>query len=256
MGYYDIDDILAEDQQIPCTTQFDFVGLSHLDESSVAPIGSRKRKQKRDVLPEGSRLKLPLWAVEKWGELNFIRTRLPKLHCRRSREQLVSDPASADLRARGERYVQAGILVCDWTEHCMQKIAERESAPRSSGTIRSSTLSRAVNAEMQREIVELRNTLREVYTGARLRQSLDWSLSSVGQDVSHFTRRLTVLEKKLFEIGLDAAKARYEWKISGSKKIPVSKIMKRWNWSRPRVVSPESLTKENGRPAFTDAVSS
>ena len=255
MGYYDIDDILAEDQQIPCTTLFDFDGLSYLDEAALSrpSTGSRKRKKKLDVLPEDSTLKLPLWAIRKWSELNFVRMRLPKPYGRKSRERLVSDPASADLRARGERYVQAGILVCDWTEHCMRKVAEDASASSSSSS-RISAISRAVNAELQREVAELRNTLREVYTGARLRQSLDWSLSSVGQDVSHFTRRLTVLEKRLFEVGLDAAKARYDWKNTGSKKIPVSKIMKRWNWSRPHVVSPDSSYKENSRPALANAV--
>jgi hypothetical protein len=92
--YYDIDDILAQEELIPCTTLFDF---SHL-----APLDPDARHDKH-YLPEGSRIKLPLWAMEKWAMLGFIRLSLPRHYGRKARERLEADPADADLRYVLER---------------------------------------------------------------------------------------------------------------------------------------------------------
>ena len=49
-------------------------------------------------LPEGSRIKLPLWSVDKWSQLGFVRLGLPRHFGRAARERLVADPSVADLR--------------------------------------------------------------------------------------------------------------------------------------------------------------
>jgi hypothetical protein len=88
-SYYDIDAILAEEELIPCATLFDFSHLAHLDADSPSDKG---------FLPEGSRLKLPIWAMEKWAMLGFVRLSLPRHYGRKARERLEADPGDADLR--------------------------------------------------------------------------------------------------------------------------------------------------------------
>lgn len=89
-GYYDIDAILAEEELIPCTTNFDFAHLGHLD-----PDQHLSGKQH---LPEGSRIKLPLWALKKWSSLNYVNMGFPRHYQRKARERLAAAPSEVDLR--------------------------------------------------------------------------------------------------------------------------------------------------------------
>jgi GINS complex subunit 3 len=88
-SYYDLDAILAEEELIPCTTLFDFSHLAHLDPDA---------RSKTSYLQENSRIKMPLWAVEKWAMLGFVRLSLPRHYGRKARERLEADPGDADLR--------------------------------------------------------------------------------------------------------------------------------------------------------------
>ena len=96
-SYYDIDAILAEEELIPCTTLFEFSHLADLD-----PDGIHHREQEygenSKYLPENSRIKIPLWAVEKWATLGFVRLQLPRHYGRRARERYDADPGDANLR--------------------------------------------------------------------------------------------------------------------------------------------------------------
>ena len=104
-SYYDIDAILAEEELVPCTTLFEFSHLADLD-----PDGVHHRQQKHPnddendygessaYLPENSRIKIPLWAVEKWATLGFVRLQLPRHYGRRARERYDADPGDANLR--------------------------------------------------------------------------------------------------------------------------------------------------------------
>ena len=87
-SYYDIDTILAEEELVPCSTLFDFSYLSHLDPDLRG----------KHFLPEGSRIKMPIWAIEKWAMLGFVRLSLPRHYGRKARERLEADAAEVDLR--------------------------------------------------------------------------------------------------------------------------------------------------------------
>lgn len=99
-NYYDIDAFLAEEELIPCTTLFDFSHLSHLDPDLD--------EEEQHHLPENSRIKMPLWALDKWAPLGFVRMSLPRHFNRKSRERLEAEPAEVDIR-----YVRpSGSCIC------------------------------------------------------------------------------------------------------------------------------------------------
>jgi hypothetical protein len=118
-AYYDIDAILAEEELVPCTTQFDFSYLAHLDPDLVEhnndnnnsnnhPSINGKNKNKRDQqqqqqqpphhLPENSKIKMPLWGVHKWATLGYVRISMPRHYARKARERLAADPTQVNLR--------------------------------------------------------------------------------------------------------------------------------------------------------------
>lgn len=107
-SYYDIDAILAEEELIPCTTLFDFSHLAHLDsdggtqdqqqQQQHQPRHNGTKTTTNSLLPENSRIKIPLWAVEKWAMLGFVRLQLPRHYGRKARERYDADPGDADLR--------------------------------------------------------------------------------------------------------------------------------------------------------------
>jgi hypothetical protein len=122
-SYYDIDTILAEEELLVVKPSFDFSLLAHLDPDSSHLQQRRSRKRPRggdddgddnddeaaekdndgtdnsNGLPEGTKIKMPLWAVERWALLGFIRfPSLPRHYGRKMKERLEADPVSVDLR--------------------------------------------------------------------------------------------------------------------------------------------------------------
>jgi len=58
--------------------------------------------------------------------------------------------------------------------------------------------------------------MEKAYTGDRLRQTLDWSLSSVGDDVTAYTSKLSEMERRLFLCGAIASASHTQWKMGGN----------------------------------------
>lgn len=88
-SYYDIDAILAEEELVPCTTLWNCSFLSHLDP---------ELDENQHYLPENSRIKIPLWVVEKWAGLGCVRLSLPRHFNRKTRERIEAEPSEVDLR--------------------------------------------------------------------------------------------------------------------------------------------------------------
>ena len=112
-SYYDIDTILAEEELLTVKPKFAFAYLSHLDpdshhrnsssSSSSSSTTGRKRPRADDTshhrLPEGTKIKMPLWAVDRWAMLNFVKIPiLPKHYRQRMKERLEADAVQMNLR--------------------------------------------------------------------------------------------------------------------------------------------------------------
>ena len=80
--------------------------------------------------------------------------------------------------------------------------------PSGTGTERASNISNLLTSTS--------NEHSQTYTGARLNQTLDWALSSVGDDVTAFLQKLTDLEKRLYYAAAIAATNHQVWKLHGN----------------------------------------
>ena len=112
-SYYDIDTILAEEELLTVKPSFAFAHLAHLDPDSARAVGRKRRRDesgasKENVvnsssgsdhhLPEGTKIKMPLWAVDRWAMLGFVRVpTLPRHYRQRTKERLRADPVDMNL---------------------------------------------------------------------------------------------------------------------------------------------------------------
>jgi hypothetical protein len=105
-SYYDIDTILAEEELIQIRPSFPFSHLSHLDPESSSRkrrrvdkenVGNSRSIVNSHVLDEGTKIKMPLWAVDRWVVLGFVRVTLPGIYGTKMYERLQADPVSVEL---------------------------------------------------------------------------------------------------------------------------------------------------------------
>ncbi len=127
-GYYDIDTILAEEELLTVKPKFPFAHLAHLDpdythrasynggrkrprreggggedDGQIDDLGKKRtsgRRQHRHHhhLPEGTKIQMPLWVVDRWAMLNFVGIPAPPKHYRqRMRERLEADAVHMNL---------------------------------------------------------------------------------------------------------------------------------------------------------------
>ncbi|EGD73431.1 hypothetical protein PTSG_05134 [Salpingoeca rosetta] len=59
MSYFDIDDILMQEERLPCVASIDVIKMGSLDPSSATPY-----------LRKGSKVDLPLWLIKSYREKN------------------------------------------------------------------------------------------------------------------------------------------------------------------------------------------
>lgn len=205
-SYYDIDAILAEEELLPCSTMFDFAHLAHLDPDQTL--------ETHKYLPEKSRIKMPIWAVQKWAELGFVRISMPRNYTKKSRERLQAEPHDVDLRKKNTHYFRSGLMIVKLVENSYRNIGKglREQGQKGRQQL-------AALEELKADVATLQHNLYQAYTGTRLQQTLDWALSSVGEDVTSYTARLTEMEIRLFRTGALAASQQYTWKIYGDRRV-------------------------------------
>lgn len=78
MRYLDIDEILSEEERVPCVFQLDASGLGSLDPTNHSPD-----------LPAHSKVELPLWLTQVLSEKLMINIELPKYYGVRIREDIM-----------------------------------------------------------------------------------------------------------------------------------------------------------------------
>lgn len=234
-NYYNIDTLLAEEELLVVRPSFRFAHLGHLDpdaqrlgSSSSSSSGRKRNRDGEDTshhhaLAEGTKIKMPLWAADRWSTLGFVRLpSLPGRYGRRMRERLEADPVAVDLRSKNEHYFASGMLLVDLVRRAAAVAAANNRRASSSTANSRRSAHAAAMAELDREALELRSSLLRAFAGERLRRNFDWTLSAVSDDVSHHIEKLSSLEVKMFQKGAEAASAVEAWRETGNRRIAVS----------------------------------
>ncbi|KAG6402645.1 hypothetical protein SASPL_134847 [Salvia splendens] len=101
-SYYDIGDILAEEELVPTVFQYGANGVGLLDSSDDA-----------DKVEAGSRAELPFWLVRELYLRQLVSIRVPPCFDRESktREEIAADAAHVDLRSRSPYFYELGCKI-------------------------------------------------------------------------------------------------------------------------------------------------
>ncbi|KAL3793611.1 hypothetical protein ACHAWO_001660 [Cyclotella atomus] len=228
-SYYDIDTILAEEELIQIRPSFPFSHLSHLD-----PESSNRKRRRVDkenvgnsrtsirggghVLEEGTKIKMPMWAVDRWVVLGFVRVTLPGIYGSKMKERLLADPVSVDLGSKNSHYFLTGLLLTSLLQRASQIAKRHRSRSASSPASQLSNLAQS-----------LQLSLLTTMMGERLRRNFDWTLSALDameDDASGHVEKLSFLEKRMFERGVESSGAVVRWRDGGCGRIGGKGVMK------------------------------
>jgi GINS complex subunit 3 len=104
-GYLDIDEILSEEERMPCKFSLDGKNLGFLNSASDS-----------NDLEEGSKVELPLWLSKPLREKNMIEIELPKHYGIRIREEINAGALAVKLREYSYYYFEVGLQLSKITK--------------------------------------------------------------------------------------------------------------------------------------------
>uniref|UniRef100_M4B1N7 DNA replication complex GINS protein PSF3 N-terminal domain-containing protein n=1 Tax=Hyaloperonospora arabidopsidis (strain Emoy2) TaxID=559515 RepID=M4B1N7_HYAAE len=146
-------------------------------------------------LPKGASVELPLWLVTTLARRGDVTVEPPHFLTKRFRRMLQAGPSSVNLREFSTYLLEVG-----------------------------SSLMPCVSEEEQAEIDEI---LRLCFGGERYCAILNNAMSSLNEDTTEFTRKLTQEEKKLFDAGSRDAKDFVQWKGRNAETITAPAVIAR-----------------------------
>ena len=97
--YLDIDNVLAEDERIPCKFMIDVDHLGHLN-----PTAEVENDLQKDAVVE-----LPFWLGREFSDRNMAKLELPKCYGSKMRDIILAGAASVDLRDHSHYYFDVGL---------------------------------------------------------------------------------------------------------------------------------------------------
>lgn len=98
MSYFDIDDIMAEEQGVPCQIKTNILKLGHFDSDSANPD-----------LQAGAKLKLPLWLTAQLLPRSFVEIKFPLVYTLPYRQSLTADSTVVNLHDWNPFYFDFGM---------------------------------------------------------------------------------------------------------------------------------------------------
>ena len=280
--YYDLDDILAEEEMIPITTLFNFHHLAHLDPNYLPPVSSSSQQQSHEqsqdlqdtdndhnktlrkrhsnsssfYLAQNTKIQMPLWSIRTWSQLGFLKLGMPKPFTPKVRQRLLADPIRVDLHSKSPWYYMAGIHYIHLVQHSYATFRDMYSSRsrKTNANGGSSSYSSAQLKEwntLSNQVKAVQQTLLHLFSTSRFRVLFDWTLSDThDDDLSAFTSRLTCMELNMFHCGAEASQAFALWKLYGSSRIVVSdlavRIRQQANHDRHKTLSTSLLSSTGG----------
>ncbi|KMT18591.1 hypothetical protein BVRB_2g027220 [Beta vulgaris subsp. vulgaris] len=99
-NYYDIDDILAEEELIPVVFQKAATGVGLLDPSSET-----------NNIEQGAKVELPFWLANELNTRQAVVMSIPSCFNQMTRKEIQADPGSVDLRNRCQYFYELGCKI-------------------------------------------------------------------------------------------------------------------------------------------------
>jgi hypothetical protein len=105
MSLLDIDQILNEEERIPCVFRSDAKGLGLMDATVYqGPDGSVD-------LPLGTRVELPMWLVSALGKKRMVQMELPRHFDRRMRDEISAGAGTINFREYSQYFFTVGMKI-------------------------------------------------------------------------------------------------------------------------------------------------
>ncbi|GAB4852741.1 hypothetical protein Ancab_016950 [Ancistrocladus abbreviatus] len=98
--YYDIDDILAEEEMIPVIFQKSATGVGLLDPGSET-----------NNVEQGAKVELPFWLAQELHARHAVTISIPPCFNQMTRKEIQADAASVDLRSRCSYFYELGCKI-------------------------------------------------------------------------------------------------------------------------------------------------
>ncbi|KAH9613511.1 hypothetical protein KSS87_004923 [Heliosperma pusillum] len=99
-NYYDLDDILAEEELIPVVFQKAATGVGPLDPSSET-----------NNVEQGAKVELPFWLAHELHGRQTVVMSIPPCFNQMTRKEIQADPGSVDLRNRCQYFYELGCKI-------------------------------------------------------------------------------------------------------------------------------------------------
>jgi len=156
MSYLDIDQILYEEERVPCVLQVDAYQMGFLDPSANNNSNNNSNSL-YDDLPENTRIELPLWLVLALN--NFVEIELPKHYNKKMRDEILAGADNINLKEFSNYFFEVG-----------------------------------TNLAFKLENDDLKVSLQHAFAGSRYRSLVMHALSSWNDDITEFAQNLTSAE--------------------------------------------------------------
>lgn len=164
MSYLDIDQILYEEERVPCVLQVDAYQMGFLD-SSISNTNTNNNTDNNnndnnnifEDLPENTRIELPLWLVLALN--NFVQIDLPKHYNKKMRDEILAGADNINLKEFSNYFFEVG-----------------------------------TNLAFKLDSDDLKVSLQHAFAGSRYRSLVMHALSSWNDDITEFAQNLTSAE--------------------------------------------------------------
>ncbi|KAJ2135568.1 DNA replication protein [Coemansia sp. RSA 678] len=100
-SYYDIDDILAVQERVPCVLQVDLDGLGSSGSGGTSKVHRNSRQT------------LPFWMADRLNEEDYVNMEVSPMFSKQANRMYAASPESIQLRAITQHYYQFGLHVGD-----------------------------------------------------------------------------------------------------------------------------------------------
>jgi GINS complex subunit 3 len=115
-----LDQLLSDEERVPCVFKCDVPDLGFLDTSNTfhSHYHQLQGNQQQGAgsnhdLPEGSKVELPLWLARELARYNFVTIELPKHYGRKMRDTINASALNLNLKEYSPYFFEVGMVLAN-----------------------------------------------------------------------------------------------------------------------------------------------